>query len=121
MRCTILLDRQISPTADWNRTANGALVKSNSGHGFESATTDTTTTTTEEDNATTAMLRRHSLPINSNGCAVAVPNGNTPHKASNGNDVEDDDEEEEDEMSETAALTSSSTKNSSSAITESQL
>jgi hypothetical protein len=64
------------------------------------------------------MLRRHSLPIN--GCAVAVPNGNTPHKTLNGNDVEDD-EEEEDEMSETAALTSSSTKNSSSAITESQL
>ena len=107
-----LSERRKSPTS------NGVLVKSSSGHGFESATTETTTTTTttDDDNATSALLRRHSLPGN-NGCAITIPNGKS-HKDVNV-DVGDEDDDEEDEVSETAALTSSNKELI--LVTESQL
>jgi hypothetical protein len=55
-------ERRISPSQDLHHpTANGVIVKSSSGQGFESVTTEATTTT-EDDNVTTALLRRHSLP-----------------------------------------------------------
>ncbi len=105
-------ERRLSPstTNDIHSNTNGTLVKSNSGHGFESATTDTTTTT-EDDNVTTVLLRRHSLP--GNGCAVVIANGNS-HKP----EVEPD-EDDEDEDSETAVLTTSCQKET--AVSESQL
>lgn len=76
-------ERRISPSR-----ANGAVVKSSSGHGFESATTEITT---EDESLTTNLLRRHSLPTST---AAVVPNG-------------DAHAEEEDEDNETTALTSS--------------
>ena len=102
-------ERRLSPstTNDIHSNTNGTLVKSNSGQGFESATTDTTTT--EDDNVTTALLRRHSLP--GNGCAIVIANGNS-HQP----EVE---EEEEEEDSETAVLTTSCQKET--AVNESQL
>ena len=106
-------ERHLSPsiTHDVHSHTNGTLVKSNSGHGFESATTDTTTTT-DDDNVTTALLRRHSLP--GNGCAVVIANGNS-HKP----EMDADEEEDDDENSETAVLTTSCQKET--AVSESQL
>jgi hypothetical protein len=83
--------RHSTSASDWSQTvvANGSVVKKNgvgptlsngSGHS-----------------------RRHSLPINGNGCIVALKETNSSSK---NEDEEDEDEEEDDEeISETAALT----------------
>lgn len=94
-------ERRISPSPEFHHpTTNGSVVKSSSGHGFESVETETTTG--DDDSATTALLGRHSVPVSKevlpNGTALA--NGDDP-------DVDDDVDEDDEVNDETTALTSS--------------
>lgn len=95
-------ERRTSPSMEFHHaTTNGSVVKSSSGHGFESVETETTTA--DDDSATAALLRKHSQSGNNN---AVLPNGSVMP----GNNVDadaDEDDDDDDINDETTALTSS--------------
>ena len=93
-------ERRISPSMEFHHaTTNGSVVKSSSGHGFESGETETTTA--DDDSATTALIKRHSVPGNN---SAVLPNGAV---VANNVDADVDADVADEDDDETTALTSS--------------